>query len=566
MQKPPDMHGVTGKPGDAIPPKAQRERLRAAVRDYVRRMEPIPPLSGDELGQHCAKVMEQANAQGNYRNFIAVLLNNEVWRPAMASVPYDRRLLLLPKCLRDERACPAKADEFGLVCEGCGRCPIHDLKSKAEQLGYVVLVAEGIPVVMSLVESGRIEGIIGVSCLASLERVFPFIEMAAVPSLAIPLLHDGCANTAVDLDWVWDAIQLTGPGQSHRLDMDALRTQAELWFSPQALDDSLGPASTQTEQIARQWLARSGKRWRPFLAVLAYQALQQTRELSPGLRKLAVAVECFHKASLVHDDIEDQDALRYGQKTMHEEYGIPVALNVGDFLLGEGYRMIGECDAPAERKARMLMAAAIGHRNLCIGQGAELCWMRDPAPLTPEQVIEIFSKKTSPAFEVALKLGALYAGAEEGVWDVLHQYSRSLGIAYQIRDDLDDLLGEGDPSDAQAMRPSLMLALAHQFARGEAKELMENLWRRRVDIADVQKQLDELLADPQIRREAYRLMELHKQQAIRCLSALASANLKGMLRRVIGRIFHDMETKGWFRELATGHAPLGEGVDPLSGA
>ena len=64
--------------------------------------------------------------------------------------------------------------------------------------------------------------------------------------------------------------------------------------------------------------------------------------LPEDLRKVAVAVECFHKASLIHDDIEDNDALRYGEKTLHEEHGVAVALNVGDLLIGEGYRLLAE--------------------------------------------------------------------------------------------------------------------------------------------------------------------------------------------------------------------------------
>ena len=60
-------------------------------------------------------------------------------------MPYEKRLLLLPKCLRDADGCPRKFDEVGLLCERCGRCVIHDLKAEAERLGYTVLVAEGSP-------------------------------------------------------------------------------------------------------------------------------------------------------------------------------------------------------------------------------------------------------------------------------------------------------------------------------------------------------------------------------------------------------------------------------------
>ena len=114
-------------------------------------------------------------------------------------------------------------------------------------------------------------------------------------------------------------------------------------------------------------LAKAGKRWRPFLSVCVFQAFQEDPDgpLPEELRAAAIAVECFHKASLIHDDIEDGDALRYGEKTLHEEYGVPVALNAGDFLLGEGYRMIAELDTGSRQRAGMLKVAAAGHRTLC---------------------------------------------------------------------------------------------------------------------------------------------------------------------------------------------------------
>ena len=83
-----------------------------------------------------------------------------------------------------------------------------------------------------------------------------------------------------------------------------------------------------------------------------------------GVRKVALAVECFHKASLIHDDIEDDDAERYGQQTVHAEYGVPVALNVGDLLVGEGYRLLAESGAPPRVISQMIRIASAGHRSL----------------------------------------------------------------------------------------------------------------------------------------------------------------------------------------------------------
>ena len=75
-----------------------------------------------------------------------------------------------------------------------------------------------------------------------------------------------------------------------------------------------------------------------------------------------------------------------------------VALNVGDLLIGEGYRLLASCGVSAEQKSAMLRVAAEGQRELCRGQGAELLWAREPQPLTSLEVLDIFRKKTAPAF------------------------------------------------------------------------------------------------------------------------------------------------------------------------
>jgi len=381
-----------------------------------------------------------------------------------------------------------------------------------------------------------------VGCLAGLERIFPYTEAAAVPGLAIPLLNDGCAYTSADLDWVWDTLQLTRADRTRRLDLDALRAEVEAWFEPEALAAVLGPAGTETERLAREWLGRAGKRWRPFLALCAYQARRDDPEApTPAdFRKIAVAVECFHKASLVHDDIEDDDPQRYGADTLHKAHGIPIALNVGDLLLGEGYRLIAACGAGDAQKAAMLAAAAGGHRSLCLGQGDELAWARAPKPLTTEQVLAIFRQKTAPAFEVALQLGALYAGASDGVWQVLHECSDALGVAYQVRDDMDDFFGSA--AQAQNPGPSIILALAHERATGQARDLLDALWRVPSQVSRRLPELRSVLKALGVEEAARQMLASYKDEAVRSLRPVENASLKGLLRRVICKIFNEIQT------------------------
>ena len=397
--------------------KPERDALLAAVRHYVGQERPVPPMPLDELDVHARKILSENGTDERYLHYTAVLLNNEMWRETLAAIPYERRLLLMPKCLRVEDKCPAPFDEFGLLCKQCGLCTIQEFQNEAERLGYAVLVAEGSAVVMSLIQTGKIEAIVGISCLPVLERTFPYVEAAAIPSVAVPLLQDDCIDTTVDIDWVWEYLHLTAEDKTRRLNLNALHDDVRGWFTTESLEEIMGPAAGRQEEIAREWLARAGKRWRPFLTTATFQALREDPEepLPPGLRRIAVAVECFHKASLIHDDIEDDDYGRYGQPTLHAEHGVAVALNAGDLLIGEGYRLIGECQSADARKTEMLLAAAQGQRELCRGQGAELIWAQHPEPLKSAQVLEIFRQKTAPAFAVALQLGAAYAGKLEEV-------------------------------------------------------------------------------------------------------------------------------------------------------
>ena len=210
------------------PRRTSRRRGRSAIRcaAIVARLRRARRGAGaaaavDELREHADRIVAAAGVDPAYRDYVGILVSNEAWRDTLATMPYERRLLLLPKCLRVEDKCPAPFDEFGLLCKQCGLCTIQDLQEEAERLGYAVLVAEGSAIVMALIQTGKIDAIVGVSCLSVLERAFPYMEAAAIPGVAIPLLQDDCNDTAVDIDWVWDVIHLTSDDRTCRLDLDA---------------------------------------------------------------------------------------------------------------------------------------------------------------------------------------------------------------------------------------------------------------------------------------------------------------------------------------------------------
>jgi geranylgeranyl diphosphate synthase type II len=536
--------------------KLERDHVLATIRKYLDENKLVPPMPLDELRVHAEKIIADNNFNPVWVDYIGVLMSNESWRETLATIPFEKRLLLMPKCLRVESKCPAPFDEFGLLCKQCGLCTIQDFQNEAEKLGYAVLVAEGSAIVMSLIQTGKIEAIVGISCLPVLERTFPYVEAAAIPAVAVPLLQDDCIDTTVDIDWVWDYIHLTSEDKTRRLNLNALHAEVREWFTRESLDALLGKPHDKTEEIGRDWLARAGNRWRPFLVIAAHQALRDDPEgpISDAVKRAAIAVECFHKASLVHDDIQDNDATRYGEATLHAEHGMPVALNVGDLLIGEGYRLLADSALSGTIRSTMLKVAAEGQRELCRGQGAELLWNNHPVALTSTQVLEIFRSKTAPAFEVALKIGAALGGKLEDTADVLHDYSEALGIAYQIHDDLDDMGEDSTADNTVTMRPSIVLSLLRERGQGEIKDSMEKLWNGELKQALDKAVIRDWAETSGAHEKAMLLLESYKEQAVRSLQAVDNANLKGLLRRVIGKIFNDLEIKGWCREFEVRNA------------
>jgi hypothetical protein len=250
------------QPKENIPQtREDREMILREVRHYVAEQTLVPPVPLEDLKVHADKLVAALNSKEIYRDYIGILINNELWRETLAAVPFGRRLLMVPKCLRVEAKCPAPFDEFGLLCKSCGLCSIQDLEYEAEKLGYAALVAEGSAIVMSLIQTGKIDAIVGVACIPVLERAFPYMEAAAVPGVAIPLLQDDCIDTTVDEDWIWDYIHLTSDDKTRRLDLSQLHDEVETWFTPESLTSVMGPSEDDTETIARQWLARAGNRF-----------------------------------------------------------------------------------------------------------------------------------------------------------------------------------------------------------------------------------------------------------------------------------------------------------------
>ncbi|MCA8983639.1 MAG: polyprenyl synthetase family protein [Planctomycetaceae bacterium] len=491
-----------------VPPTLeQREHIKAAAERYVRDLGKDRPFSKSELEAMGRELLASLGLEECYLGFTMVLLGNFFWKRQMVAIPFERRMLLLPHCLKHAEGCPADYNEFGLDCETCGACSIADYKVKAEQLGYKVLVAEGSPIVLKIIVEGYVDGIVGVACLNVLEKAIDKVLLAGVPSYAIPLHSGDCKNTSLDEAWVWDVLEVYEPLPDQRTaGYIPLMREGKRLFDKEEFDRLLPPlriGQTQTprsplaktEEIARDWLANGGKRFRPFITLAAWDARlggEATRldpsnpaplDIPDAVKKSAIAIEAFHKASLVHDDIQDDDQYRYGEETLHRRHGVGMAINVGDYLIGMGYRLLAECHVDGDPLAvsDIVQRMSLAHIKLCEGQGAEMEWTNHPSlDLTPLDAMQIYALKTSPAFEAALYAGLRLSGDIAPYEEMIPAFCRHLGVGFQILNDLKDWRGDVrnkviTGQDAMALRPTLLLAMAIKAASPEQRTILENV-------------------------------------------------------------------------------------------
>ncbi len=484
-----------------------REEIKSAAENYVRSMSKDRPYSKDELEKLTRDFLVHHDWPEKYLGFAMVLLGNFFWKQQLMAIPFERRLLLLPHCLKHAEGCPADYDEFGLDCETCGACSIADYKVKAEQLGYKVLVAEGSPIVLKIIVDGYVDGILGVACLNVLEKAIDKILLAGVPSYAVPLHSGDCKNTSLDEAWVWDVLDKYEPlPQEKTASYVPLMREAKQLFDAPHFDElvplSRGKEShseqsflSKTELVSRDWLATGGKRFRPFITLAAWDArnggdltkadtsTSESLGIPVSVKKAAIAIEAFHKASLVHDDIQDDDQYRYGEETLHLQHGIGQAINFGDYLIGEGYRLLAQCHVENDPAAvgDIVQKMSLAHIKLCEGQGAEMSWTAAPSlELTPIDAMQIYALKTSPAFEAALYSGLRLAGPMDEYESMVAMFCRHVGVGFQILNDLKDWRGDVRNKviigqDAMALRPTLLLALAIKVANKEQRQILQSV-------------------------------------------------------------------------------------------
>lgn len=187
-------------------------------------------------------------------------------------------------------------------------------------------------------------------------------------------------------------------------------------------------------------LLAGGKRLRP---IFAFEFCRMCGTDWKKAAPLAAAVEMIHTYSLIHDDLPcmDNDDFRRGRPTNHKVYGEALAVLAGDALLTDAFTIAATADL--EGKA---MADAIGVLSECAGSlgmvgGQVLDIMSEERVLTEQEVLDIQSRKTGALIRAACACGAIAGGATEEQFDAACQFAAGLGLAFQIRDDMLDVIG-----------------------------------------------------------------------------------------------------------------------------
>jgi geranylgeranyl diphosphate synthase type I len=236
-------------------------------------------------------------------------------------------------------------------------------------------------------------------------------------------------------------------------------------------------------------LAAGGKRLRPAVVMLAADAVKPGS--SDDILHAALALEVTHTFTLVHDDIMDDDSLRRGVPTVHTKWDMPTGILAGDVLYARAFEHLCMASAKDDAKVRAVTMLAKACDEICAGQHMDMSF-EHRTDVTEGEYIEMVRKKTGVLYAAAAGIGAILAGGNGVQAKALYNFGLNTGIAFQIQDDLIDLLtpaeksGKDQASDLREGKQTLLMIRARE------KGLDLKKYRRELSPADIQAAIREL--------------------------------------------------------------------------
>ncbi len=221
-------------------------------------------------------------------------------------------------------------------------------------------------------------------------------------------------------------------------------------FNAQWLEFALGKPrwehdkETYTKSIAEpSWelLSRGGKRWRPFLMLLSYKAVNGKGN---SIKEFLALPELIHNGTLIIDDIEDSSSFRRGKKCIHKLYGNDIAINAGNALYYLPLLLIMRNKSLLPKlKLKIYDTIMEGMIKLAFGQGTDIHWHKGKKhDITENQYLQMCAYKTGTLAKMSAKLGAILGNSSKEQVNALGEFAESIGVAFQIQDDILNITNE----------------------------------------------------------------------------------------------------------------------------
>lgn len=289
-------------------------------------------------------------------------------------------------------------------------------------------------------------------------------------------------------------------------------------------------------QISEHVLLGVGKQIRPMMVLLSAKAFHYEE---PQAYKLAAIIELIHTATLLHDDVIDQAALRRGLETANQIWGNSASVLAGDFLYSRSFQMMVSLQ-------NMEIMAVLAHTTNRISEGELLQLMHlHDATTTEADYFEIIARKTAILFQAASQLGALLAGAPVSMVSALKEYGLQVGMAFQLMDDLLDYnsttetLGKELGKDLAEGKPTFPLIYALKHSQGPSLELLKEAVTGKT--SPNLTQIQQIVQDSGALKAIAQLAQEAASKAQDCLQDLPAS----LYKEALAGIAHFAVTRSW---------------------
>ncbi len=262
-------------------------------------------------------------------------------------------------------------------------------------------------------------------------------------------------------------------------------------------------------------IVNGGKRLRPYMVIKSCQILGG--KISNAM-PAASAIEMVHNFTLVHDDIMDNDEMRHGVPTVHNKFGMPVAILAGDVLFSKAFQIISNSKLSPNATNQLISRLAKACVDVCEGQLFDIKMAESRKIPSQSEYIEMIGKKTAALFDVSCAMGAICA--TNNLRDIrnLSSFGRNLGIAFQITDDLIGVMGDSKitkkpvGNDLREGKKSLPILMAIKAAKDKNKKIiLKAFGNKKASKDDLKKAVEVIRAqgiEDTVRNQAEKYAEL----------------------------------------------------------